>query len=204
MDILYIISSFVGILILNYLYYKWIPYFDSYFFGCIYQTYINKGDLRFKGIFQGQLYRTICIKYITFWRWLFHETVGQDGHVMVKRYRVFQKILEGIPNILIFLFIYFNLKQCGDLFALGVGILNLICILFSHYYMVYDYKYYELLDEIDYAKTIVIPYWLMRGYFLGKLIFNPYEYNLFKLSANFGKLYLLIVPIIILVYKIVN
>ncbi len=182
-----------GLLILNYLYYRWIPLFDSYIYGYIYQKYIKLDKIP-GGIFNKPFYQHIFQKFENFWRWLFYEQKS-EGHTIVIRYRIFQKILEIVPNMIIILLLYLFLGWVGFIIAF----FNLICILFTHYYMVYDFKFYELLNEIKYAQEMIDPHWLKKWYFLGKIIFNPYEYNVFKLSANLGKFYLLVVPIILLI-----
>jgi hypothetical protein len=149
------------------------------------------------GIFNKPFYYKLYDKHSKFWIWLFEEKKDKNGHTVVIRYRIFQKILELIPNILIMWWIlaFLGFTWCG----LIVSVLNLICILLTHYYMVYDFKYFDLLGIQDLAKSYKSVYWLETWFFLGHFIFKPYSYEAFEHSYKCGRLYLLVVPIITLI-----
>lgn len=189
-----ILFLFILISLYNFL----IPYLDSFQYGFIYQFSIKKLNSYNIGIFNHSIFYKLFNMFEKQWKWIFQEKIDSDGHTVVKRYRILQKIIEIISGILLFYLIIFVLG-----FVWYIGLISLLCIVMTYIFTTYEFEFYIMLNQLDSVKIYKAPHWLLRKYFILYYI-QPYSYKKFKTASKIGLCMSYTVPIILLIIKLLS
>lgn len=176
---------------------------DAFFYGYCYEHRI-KGGKHSIGIFGGRISKILYNIFNPLIYFLFKEYPFR-GNIYVPFYRL---LVQWPLDILVLWLLWFN--GTGIVIRdIYIGTFQFYGMLLAIYFMIKEYGYYLVLDQLKLAKKEYVEkarlqprknifsfgytYWLERIYFSGAWLFMPYfNYKKFKISALIGLIILII------------